>query len=187
MRFPQFFPAALLSGVLLLVACTSSKGEITCRERYWDSVFGTCLPSGWKAVDMASLHERSVPQDVIAVFQAEQFASGQIPTVMVTKEVLVGDWDAASYSDASMKSVRTLAGYATLDERNVTVDGEKVRLHTFSAQPLPEEPAKRFSQLSTVVRNIGYTVTAALPLSPESNLEKQALFIVQGATFRAKE
>lgn len=169
------------------MACTSGKEEMSCHARYWDSVFGTCLPSGWKAVDMMSLRERSVPEDVIAVFQAEQFASGQMPTVMVTKEALAQKWDAASYSEASVKSVRALPAYAALDERSVTVDGEKVRLHTFTAQPLPEEPAQRFYQVSTVVRNVGYTVTAALPFAPESNLEKQALFIVQGATFRAKE
>ena len=185
MRFQGFFRVVLLGGILLLVACGKGGGGVACHERYWDSVFGTCLPSGWKSIDPISLRSRLVPDDVIAVFQADQFASNQIPTVIVTKEILVRDWDAASYSDASIKSVQTLVGYALLDERDVTVDDEKVRLHTFSAQPIPEEPVKRFYQLSTVVRRVGYTVTATLPLSPERDLEKQVLFILDGVTFRS--
>lgn len=187
MRFQRFFRCVLLSGTFLLVACSQGGSDVTCREQYWDSVFGTCLPSGWKVVDPVSLRSRSVPEEVIAVFQADQFASNQIPTVIVTKEPLVRDWDAASYSDASIKSVQMLSGYALLDERNVTVDGAKIRLHTFSAQPIPEEPVKRFYQLSTVVRRVGYTVTATLPLLPERDLEKQVQFILDGVTFRSEE
>lgn len=187
MRLPRFFNVVLLSGALLLVACGKGGGDIACHERYWDGVFGTCLPSGWKSVDPVSLRSRSVPEEVIAVFQADQFASNQIPTVIVTKEPLVRDWDAASYSDASIKSVQTLSGFSVLDERDVTVDGAKIRLHTFSAQPIPEEPVKRFYQLSTVVRKVGYTVTATLPLLPERDLEKQVFFILDGVTFRSEE
>ena len=187
MRFPWFFSVVLLSGSFLLSACTGGREEIACRERYWDGVFGTCLPSGWKSVDPVSLRSRGVSEEVIAVFQADQFASNQIPTVITTKEPLVRDWDPASYSDASIKSVQTLAGYALLDERNVTVDGAKIRLHTFSAQPIPEEPAKRFYQLSTVVRKVGYTVTATLPLLPERDLEKQVQLILDEVTFRSEE
>ncbi|OGJ57043.1 hypothetical protein A3H22_01700 [Candidatus Peribacteria bacterium RIFCSPLOWO2_12_FULL_55_15] len=187
MRFRRFFGITLLGGSLLLAGCAGGKEELSCREQYWDGVFGTCLPSGWKSVEPVGLRARGVPEEVIAVFQADQFASNQIPTVMVTKEPLVRDWDAASYSDASIKSVQTLSEFSVLDERDVTVDGAKIRLHTFSAQPIPEEPAKRFYQLSTVVRKVGYTVTATLPLSPERDLEKQVLFILNGVTFRSEE
>lgn len=187
MRCSRSLGIVLLSGTFFLVACGKGGGEVACREQYWDSVFGTCLPSGWKSVDPVGLRSRGVPDDVVAVFQADQFASNQIPTVIVTKELLVRDWDAASYSDASIKSVQALAGYALLDERSVTVDGTKIRLHTFSAQPIPEEPAKRFYQLSTVVRKVGYTVTATLPLSPERDLEKQVHLILDEVTFRSEE
>lgn len=187
MRFSRSLSVVLFSGTLLLVACGKGGRDVACHEQYWDSVFGTCLPSGWKSVDPVSLRGRSVPDDVVVVFQADQFASNQIPTVIVTKESLVRDWDAASYSDASIKSVQALAGYVLLDERAVTVDGAKIRLHTFSAQPIPDEPAKRFYQLSTVVRKVGYTVTATLPLSPERDLEKQVQLILDGVTFRSEE
>ncbi|MBI1934231.1 hypothetical protein HYS30_01055, partial [Candidatus Peregrinibacteria bacterium] len=70
---------------------------------------------------------------------------------------------------------------------NVKVDGENVRLHTFSAQPIPEEPAKRFYQLSTVMRKVGYTVTATLPLAPERDLEKQVQLMLGEVTFRSEE
>ncbi len=187
MRFPRFLSGTFLIGSLFLVACTGGGEKIACRERYWDGVVGTCLPSGWQAKDAGNLRERGVPEEVIAVFQADQFASNLIPTVIVTKELLVRDWDAASYSDASIKSVQALAGYALLDERNVKVDGENVRLHTFSAQPIPEEPAKRFYQLSTVMRKVGYTVTATLPLAPERDLEKQVQLMLGEVTFRSEE
>lgn len=187
MRFRRLFGVALFGGSLLLAACAGGKEEVACREQYWDGVFGTCVPSGWKSVEPAGLRTRGVPEEVVAVFQADQYVSNQIPTVIVTKEPLVRDWDAAAYSDASVKTVQTLAGYALLDDRDVTVDGERVRLHTFSAQPIPEEPAKRFYQLSTVVRKVGYTVTATLPLSPERDLEKQVRLILDAVTFRSEE
>lgn len=187
MHFRRFFGVIFLGGAFLLSACSGGKEEVSCRERYWDGVFGTCLPAGWKSVEPAGLRARGVPEEVVAVFQADQYTSQQIPTVIVTKEPLVRDWDTAAYSDASIKAVQTLAGYALLDDRDVTVDGVGVRLHTFSAQPIPEEPAKRFYQLSIVARKVGYTVTATLPLSPERDLEKQVRLMLDAVTFRSEE
>lgn len=177
-------------GVLVLLSLLLSgcaKGGPACREQYWDGIVGTCLPAGWKATDPVLLRGRGVPEEVTAVFQADQMAAGQIPTVIVTKELLLRDFDARSYGDASVQSVKTLPGYTLLDERVVKVDGEKVPLHIFTAQPIAEEPAKRFYQVSTVFRKVGYTFTGTLPVTVEEDLEEQVLLVLKGARFRAEE
>lgn len=171
----------------LLTGCGRKDTAVVCRTSYWDGVVGTCLPAGWKPLEPTVLQGGDVPGEVIAAFQADQFVSGQIPTVVVTREALLRDWDSAAYSDANVQSVKTLPAFSSLDEREVTIDDAKVTLHTFTAQPLAEEPAKRFYQLSAVARKVGYTFTAALPVSVEKTVEQQVLAILRGATFRVEE
>jgi len=56
-------------------------------------------------------------------------------------------------------------------------------MHVFTAQPISDEPARKFYQISTVKENDGYTITAASPLFIESSIEKQIESIVMSISF----
>jgi len=168
---------------LLLVACGG--GDLSCKPT-WNGVTGTCLPDGWRMVEPSVLKERGVPGEVIAAYQAEKSLSGYYPTVTATREFLTGEEMAAEYSESSIASVNVLPGYKLLDKRPVTVDGNKVAIHVFQAQPDTEESVYRFYQLSTRVKDTGYTFTVAVPLSITETLEKEILSILEQVTFEKK-
>ncbi len=174
----------LLTSSLLLVACTGSgsKVTVTCKEQFWNGSVGTCLPTGWKVVPRETLTERGLPQEVVAAFQREQSQAGQSPVLLITKQTLAQDVDPAAYSDASIRSVTDMPGYKEIDTRNVTIDGQKVKIHIFSAQPNADEPARRFYQLSTSTKGAGYTYTALTPLSVDKTLDAEVLLMLQNAT-----
>lgn len=178
--------AAIIGLSLLLLSACGGGGEDTtaaCAFRYWDGTVGTCLPNSWHVVDRSGLDQRGVPRDVVVAFQADAPAAGQFPTVSVTREALAEHIAPSAYSAASVESVRSLPQYEELDVRDLLIDDEDVKLHIFSAQPRTDSPKTRFYQLSTTVEKVGYTFTAAVPLSVESSLENQILLILQNATF----
>ena len=173
---------------VFVTACGGSENtEVSCHKEYWDGKVGVCLPQGWGVVDTETLRQRGVPDDTIVAFQAETAVSGQFPTVTVTQENLTQKTTPDAYSKASVRSVGVLPGYTLIDSTLTNVDGESVSLHVFTAQPVVDEPVRRFYQISTVVGGNGYTITATTPVGIKDNLERQALLILQSLTFQAVE
>lgn len=176
---------AILSLALFLVSCGGSgTASADCKDQYWDGTVGVCLPTGWKVLDKETLESKGVPSEVSIAFQAEKAVSGQFISVTVTRETLPQTVDSKTYSQASIRAVSALPGYTLIDSRPSTVDEQEVEIHIFSAQPVPEEPARRFYQVSAVSGEIGYTFTAATPLSVSDALEKQILAIMRSVTFK---
>ncbi len=173
---------------LVLSACGGiSSGSTECTEQYWDGIIGMCLTDGWRVVDRDALVERGISEDVIVAFQSQTAVSGQFPTITVTKENLPQEMSAADYSEASIRSVTALPGYKQIDAKNVTVDGQALKLHIFSAQLLADEPERRFTQLSSTSKGAGYTFTALTPLSVNKTLEGQISTMMTSVSFTAPE
>ncbi len=176
---------SLLVLPILLASCGGGSSTASlCTQQYWNGTVGACLPEGWNVVPQEMLDERGLPAEVIAAFQAEKAVSGQFPTVTVLKETLSQDADSKAYSEASIRAVSTLPGYKLIDSRSVSIDGDDVTLHVFSAQPLPEEPERRYYQISAVSNRIGYTFTALTPMSISSSLENEVTAILKSGTLK---
>ncbi len=175
-----FAPLAL---ALLLAACGGSSAS-TCTQSYWDGTIGTCLPDGWHIAEDAELEERGIPQEVFVAFQSDEPFSGQYPTVTVTRESIDKDVTSEDYSEANMEAVKSLPGYEEIDSKQVTIDGSKVHVHVFGAQPRPEDPKTRFYQVSIAADGNGYSFTGAVPLGVEDTVENQILLILQNATLK---
>ncbi|OGJ54853.1 hypothetical protein A3D11_00885 [Candidatus Peribacteria bacterium RIFCSPHIGHO2_02_FULL_49_16] len=167
-------------GSILLVGCGNGE-SISCQERSF-GVFGICVPSGWNELSAEELREHGVPQEVMVVFQSQQIG-GNIPTVLITQEMLVNDFDASSYSAENVESVKSLPEFEQLDKQNINIDGENIHLHVFAAQPAADEPKKRFYQVSSVSKGVGYTATAIVPLSIETGVEEEVLTMLLSLTF----
>ncbi|MDD5751208.1 MAG: hypothetical protein PHS73_01665 [Candidatus Peribacteraceae bacterium] len=180
------FTALIMS--LLLSACGGggSGSAITCASYWFDSV-GACLPEGWRVLDRAALDERGAPEDVIVAFQRDEAVSGQYPTVTITREPLTGSIDSVSYNEATMRSVAVLPGFKELDSRKIQIDEESLLVHVFHAQPVQEEPQRRFSQVSVVHDGNGYSITALTPVSVNNTLEGAVAQILQSVTFKAPQ
>jgi hypothetical protein len=133
-------------------------------------------------VDSETLLQRGVPPETLVAFQAEQAASGQFPTVAVTRESLNQEVSAEDYSSASIRSVSVLPGYEQVDSRDIRIDGSKVSVHIFTAQPDEGEPRRRYYQLSVPKGQKGYTMTATTPVAIEDALEGQVMAIIEGFT-----
>ncbi len=177
--------SVLLLLSLSLTACggTDDDPAAACVDRYWDGQVGTCLPDGWGVVSRERIAERGLPPEVVAGFERTEEASGQAPVVIVTREMLPSGVETEAYSDASIRSVTTLPGYAAVDTLSQTIDEADVQIHVYTAQPQPEEPARRFYQLSTIAGGIGYTFTGLTPFAPDRALEEEILVILRNATF----
>ena len=182
----QRFLIPLFVLAVLLSACGGGGAGSDCKE-YWDGAVGICLPDRWIVVDRETMRLRGIPEETIAVFRYEESISGQFPAVTVTREVLRTEVSASDYSEAGIRAVTSLPGYTLVDSKEVKVDGEKVKLHVFTAQPVADEPARKFFQISTVSGPQGYTVTAATPLFLEKGLESQIESIVKSAVFKKDE
>lgn len=173
-----------LVAFFLLVSCGGGGGgETSCDVQYWDGTLGTCLPASWHVVTAEQLQARGVPEDVLVAFQSDDAVSGQFPIVTVTSEILSGEYASDQYSEESVQSVQGLPGYELIDQRSLTVDGEDVRMHIFGAQPVNEEPKQRFYQVSAVHEQVGYTLTAVLPLSIEGDWEEAVTLILGKLSF----
>jgi len=170
---------------LMLSACGSATSTtISCASYWFDSV-GVCLPDGWRILDRVALDDRGAPEDVIVAFQLNESVSGQYPTMTVTREPLTGTIDSTAYNEATMRSVAVLPGFEELDSRKVTIDGESLLVHVFLAQPEKDEPKRRFSQVSMVHDDAGYSVTALTPVSVNNTLESAVAQMIQSITFVA--
>ncbi|MDO8469289.1 MAG: hypothetical protein Q7S29_06070 [Candidatus Peribacter sp.] len=183
----RFSPLLLLLS-LFLVSCgsSSSTGTTQC-QTYWFDQIGACLPGTWKLLDRTELAQRGVPEDVIIAFQSDESVSGQFPTISVTREPLSTVVTPADYSDATIRSVTVLPSYKLIDQKKVTIDGVSLPVHVFFAQPVSGEPQRRFLQVSTVVGQNGFTITALTPLTVSSTLESEILTILGSITFKAPE
>lgn len=179
----------ILAACVILTACGENGGgaKVACASDYWDGTYGTCLPEGWVVVDSETLRQRGVPRDTLVAFQSEVPVSGQFPTVVVTQESLQGPVTAQDYSSASVRAVTVLPGYREIDTRKASVAGETVEVHVFTAQPAEGETLRRFYQVSTVSKGIGYSITATTPVSLNDALEDQVLLILQESIFEAAE
>lgn len=179
-------PSLLFSSLfaLTLVACSGSGSSgSACTQQYWDGTLGICLPENWEVMSQETLTQRGMPEEVLAAFQSEDEVAGQKPTVTVTRETLTGETDPVAYSKASIRSVGGLPGFNQLDRRKFTWNTFDVEIHIFTAQPLPDEPERKFYQLSVINGNTGYTVTGFTPVTVSSGVENQVLTILRSITF----
>lgn len=181
----RFSPLLLLLSLFLVSCGSSGSTETTQCQTYWFDQIGACLPGSWKLIDRTELAQRGVPEDVLIAFQSDTAVSGQFPTVSVTREPLSTVVAPADYSDATIRSVSVLPGYKLIDQKKVTIDGVSLPVHVFFAQPLTGEPQRRFLQVSTVVGQNGYAITALTPLTVSSDLESEILTILGSVTFVA--
>jgi hypothetical protein len=177
----------LVAGLTVTLISCGGGQEAVCELEYRDDVLGTCLPSGWHVVDREQLDDRGVSEEVIVAFQSDTPVAGQFPTVSVTREALSSSLTSEEYSDASIESIKGLPGYNEVDQQNVTVDGEKITLHIFTAQPEEDQPESRFYQVSIVNDNFGYTFTGATPVTVSDVLEQQVLLMLKNATVKPEE
>jgi hypothetical protein len=176
--------ALSLGFCLLLTACGGGSASVACTQDFWDGTIGTCFPDGWSEVDRETLLQRGVSDETIAVFRSEDSISGHFPTVVVTREPLAQEILPADYSEANIRSVTVLPAYQEIDIQEMEIDDEEVQLHIFSAQPLKDEPGRRFFQVSTVHAGVGYTLTASLPLFVDQQVESEVELILKSTTFR---
>lgn len=177
---------SLLLACLFFVACSGSSTANDCFKEYWNGEVGTCLPQGWRVLDQETMRQRGVPDDAIIAFQSETPISGQFLTVTVTREQLADTLEPSIYSQANIRLVSSLPGYTLVDSTGANIDGNTVDLHIFTAQPVADEPPRRFYQISTVANSIGYSITATSPVSVDDVTERQLINIVQSSTFMAK-
>jgi len=188
-RASRILPALVLSAVFI-AGCGGggeNDGETTCSQQYWNGEVGVCLPAGWEVLSRETLDDRGVPQDVIAAFQTEKPVAGQYPTVTVTRETLASPITGPEYSKASIRSVSALPGYRLIDAKPVTIEGQEVEIHIFSAQPITEDPERRFYQVSAVTQSGGYTITGLTPLSVTSALDRDITNTVRSLRFTDPE
>jgi hypothetical protein len=177
----------LIGACVLLVSCGGGSGKSGCVQDFWNGTVGTCLPEDWDVIDTETLRQRGVPEETIVAFQSTESVSGQFPTVAVTRERLANVTKPHEYSQASMRSVEIMEQYDHLDTKDFKIDGQKIQLHIFTAQPIDGEPKRRFFQVSTTVGDTGFTVTAVTPVSINSALGKDIQLILENVTFVAPE
>lgn len=168
-----------------LVACGSSSRQavVVCDQQFWNGVFGTCLPTGWKVLGQETLKSLGVPEETVAAFQLTEPTGGQFDTVAVTTEQLSQPMETTDYVKANILAVSALPEYKLLDKRTMQIDGKESAIHIFSARPVPDQPVRRYEQLSAVNGSTGYTFTASFPLSVSEAESNQATFILQNVTF----
>lgn len=177
--------ALLLTVSAFLVSCGGDGDTKSrfCDTEYEDAEMMLCLPDEWVVVEKSTLQKRGVPEDAVVAFQSEIAIAGQFPTVVITREGLKRTVDAAKYSEASMRSVAVFGAYREIDVTEVEIGKDVVSLHVFTAQPVAEEPLRRFYQLSTVFGTAGYTVTGTTPVSITDSLEDEILAILKSLSF----
>lgn len=172
---------------LFLIACGGSTAAVVCDRGYWDGSIGTCVPQGWVVLDRAALDTKGMPAEVLVAFQSETPVSGQFVTITVTRESLTQPLTTSNYSEASIASVAGLPGYKEQDRQSTIIDGEDADIHIFLAQPSVDQPASRFYQLSGVANAVGYTFTAATPVTISEEVEAQVLSLLKQVTFVQEE
>ncbi len=179
----------MLFAFLALTACgsSSSSEKVTCDQQYWNGSVAACLPKGWKVLSREQLSTLGVPEETVSAFQYETPHAGQLDTVTVTKEPLSQEMSTPDYSQSNILAVSALPDYKLIDKIVVTIDGAESAIHVFSARPSPEQPIRRYYQLSATVQRIGYTFTGSFPLSIQDSEASEVLFILKSASFKEPE
>lgn len=170
--------------VTLLTGCGSrnTKVEVTCTQQFWNKVFATCLPDGWKVLSSETLRTLGVPEETVAAFQATEPRAGQLDTVTVTQEPLSSDIGTTEYSQANILAVSSLPEYQLIDKETVYVDGEETAIHVFSARPTPDQPIRRYYQLSVAKDRAGFSFTGSFPLSIEEREAAEVTLILKSVS-----
>jgi hypothetical protein len=168
---------------IALVSCSSEGTGANCYKEYWNGEVGACLPKNWQVISSETMQERGVSNDAIVAFQSEEPVSGQFLTVGITQEVLREVIDPTMYSQANIRLVSALPGYELTDITSTTVDGSAVELHVFNAQPVSDEPVRKFYQISTVANAKGYSITGTSPVSISDSAQNEIIAIVQSLRF----
>lgn len=176
---------ALTLGFFALTACgtSSSTTTVTCDLQFWNGSVSACLPKGWKVLSREQLTVLGVPEETVAAFQFETPQAGQLDTVTVTREPLSKEMVTSDYSASNVLAVSALPDYKLIDKVVVTVDGKESAIHVFSARPSPDQPIRRYYQLSAAVERTGYTFTGSFPLSIQDSEANEVLFIMKNVSF----
>lgn len=176
----------LFVALLALTACgTSTTTEtVTCDQQYWNGSVSACLPKGWKVLSREQLSTLGVPEETVSAFQFETPHAGQLDTVTVTKEPLSQEMSTPDYSSSNILAVSALPDYKLIDKIVVTIDTQESAIHVFSARPSPDQPIRRYYQLSAAIERTGYTFTGSFPLSIQDSEASEILFILKNASFK---
>lgn len=181
----RFRSAALLLTFVALTACGSSgtSSTVTCDQKFWNGSVAACLPKGWKALSQDALKQLGVPEETVAAFQFDTPHAGQLDTVTVIREPLSQDMTTTEYSNSNVLAVSALPDYKLIDKSVVYIDGKESALHVFSARPAPDQPIRRYYQLSAAVERTGYAFTGSFPLSIQDSEANEVEFILKNVSF----
>lgn len=185
-RMTRMKSAVLLTLLVTLAACSSSGSKtvkVVCDQQFWNSSFAACLPKGWKVLSSDTLRQLGVPEETVAAFQFDTPHAGQLDTVSVTREPLTQDLSTTDYSNSNILSVSALPDYKLIDKIVAYIDGKESAIHVFSARPAPEQPVRRYYQLSAVSDKNGYTFTGSFPLSIQDSEASEVQFILKNVSF----
>lgn len=175
-----------VASVLLLVACgsSSSSEKVVCDQQFWNSIFAACLPKDWRVLSQETLRQLGVPEETVSAFQFTVPHAGQLDTVTVTREPLSDEMTTTDYSQSNILAVSALPDYKLIDKETVFIDGEESALHVFSARPSPDQPIRRYYQVSATKERTGYTFTGSFPLSIQDTEADQVKFILKNVSFK---
>lgn len=178
--------ASLSLSLLLLAGCgtSSSSSKVVCDQQYWNTVFAVCLPKDWRVLSKETLQQLGVPEETAAAFQYTVPHAGQLDTVTVTREPLSEEMKTPEYSNSNILAVSALPDYKLIDKETITIDGEESALHIFSARPSPDQPIRRYYQVSATKDRTGYTFTGSFPLSIQDTEATQVKFILKNVSFQ---
>ncbi len=177
--------AILCLSLLLLAGCGSSgsTSKVACDQQYWNLIFAVCLPKDWRVLSKETLQQLGVPEETVAAFQYTVPHAGQLDTVTVTREPLAEDMKTPDYSNSNILAVSALPDYRLIDKETITIDGLESALHIFSARPSPDQPIRRYYQVSATKDKTGYTFTGSFPLSIQDSEADQVKFILKNVSF----
>lgn len=172
--------------VLLLVGCGSgsSSDKVVCDQQFWNNIFAACLPKEWRVLSQETLRQLGVPEETVSAFQFTVPHAGQLDTVTVTREPLSDTMTTTDYSQSNVLAVSALPDYRLIDKETVFIDGQETALHVFSARPSPDQPIRRYYQVSATTDRTGYTFTGSFPLSIQDTEAEQVRFILKNVSFK---
>lgn len=180
----RIFVAVVAATFLAGCGSSSSKSnKVVCEQQFWNTMFAACLPKGWRVLSNETLRQLGVPEETVAAFQFDTPHAGQLDTVTVTREPLSTEMKTPDYSQSNLLAVSALPDYRLIDKETVYIDGEQSSIHVFSARPSPDQPIRRYYQISVSKEKTGYTFTGSFPLSIEESEADQVKFILKNVSF----
>lgn len=181
----RIFVAVVAATFLAGCGSSSSKSsKVVCEQQFWNTMFAACLPKGWRVLSNETLRQLGVPEETVAAFQFDTPHAGQLDTVTVTREPLSTEMKTPDYSQSNLLAVSALPDYRLIDKETVYIDGEETSIHVFSARPSPDQPIRRYYQISVSKEKTGYTFTGSFPLSIEESEADQVKFILKNVSFK---